>query len=47
MKKKAAKMVSAAFTSQESLLDATLMRLIQPTQRFCRPDKTRQTSHQA
>ncbi len=42
MKKKAAKMISAAFAIPVSLLDATLKRLIQPTQSFCRPDKTHQ-----
>lgn len=47
MKKKAAKMISAAFATPVSLLDATLVRLIQPTLSFCRPDKTRQASHQA
>ena len=30
-----------------SLLDATLKRLIQPGLSFCRPEKTRQASHQA
>ncbi len=45
--KKAAKMISAAFATPVSLLDATLVRLIQPTLSFCRPDKTRQASHQA
>ena len=47
MKKKAAEKISTAFASPASLLDATLKRLIQPGLSFCRPDKTRQASHQA
>ncbi|CSQ05814.1 Uncharacterised protein [Shigella sonnei] len=43
-KKKAAEKISTAFASPASLLDA---RLIQPGLSFCRPDKTRQASHQA
>ncbi|KZP46415.1 hypothetical protein XF28_03200 [Escherichia coli] len=46
-KKKAAEKISTAFASPASLLDATLKRLIQPGLSFCRPDKTRQASHQA
>jgi hypothetical protein len=45
--KKAAEKISTAFASPASLLDATLKRLIQPGLSFCRPDKTRQASHQA
>ncbi|HAV8362753.1 TPA: hypothetical protein JLC67_001716 [Escherichia coli] len=45
--KKAAEKISTAFASSASLLDATLKRLIQPGLSFCRPDKTRQASHQA
>ncbi|MDM4932749.1 hypothetical protein QDW60_17165 [Escherichia coli] len=45
--KKAAEKISTAFASPASLLDAALKRLIQPGLSFCRPDKTRQASHQA
>ncbi|HCP8231018.1 TPA: hypothetical protein OF428_002065 [Escherichia coli] len=45
--KKAAEKISTAFASPASLLDATLKRLMQPGLSFCRPDKTRQASHQA